>query len=252
MLPNVIRFTNNTSLILCLCLLCGPAQADWRDFLKSITGGAEDKPVAETLAGLSNADVVAGLKEALSKGTGAAVQLLGKEDGFLGNPKVKIPMPESLQSVEKGLRKMGQDKYADRFVETMNRAAEQAVPEAMSIFSASIKAMTFNDAMDILKGPDDAATQYFRRTSEGSLRERFQPIVEKSTDSVGVTASYKELVGKLGFMSSFVDTDKLDLDGYVTDKALDGLFTMIAVEEKKIRENPAERTTEILKKVFGK
>ena len=232
-------------------LITYSVHADWRDFLKDLTGEKSKPTTSFALSALSDSDVVAGLKEALEKGTQSAVSLLGRKDGFLSNPQVKIPMPESLQSVEKGLRKVGQDKYADQFVETMNRAAEQAVPEAVSIFSDSIKQMSIEDAKKILQGPDDAATQYFRKTSESALRERFQPIVDKSTDSVGVTASYKKLTGKLGMMSKFIDTNKLDLNSYVTDKALDGLFTMIAVEEKKIRENPVARTTDLLKKVFG-
>lgn len=230
--------------------LTSEVYADWRDFLGSLTGEKAEQTTSSSIVALSEGDIVAGLKEALEKGTKTAVELLGRKDGFLANPSVKIPMPKTLRSVEKGLRKVGQERYADQFVETMNRAAEKAVPEAISIFSDSIKNMSIKDAQTILQGEDDAATQYFRKTSEDKLRERFQPVVKSSTDSVGVTASYKKLTENLGLMSKFIDTDKLDLDSYVTDKALDGLFTMIAVEEKKIRENPVARTTELLKKVF--
>ena len=166
-------------------------------------------------------------------------------------PPTRIPMPDSLKTIEDGLRKVGQDKYADEFVLTMNRAAEQAVPEGAEIFGSAIRSMSIEDAKGILNGPDDAATKYFRRTSGDKLVNRFLPIVERSTDRVGVTSNYKEMVGKLGFASRFVDTESLDVDHYVTNKAVDGLFLMVAREEKLIRENPAARTTELLKKVFS-
>ena len=229
------------------------AQAGWRDLLKVFSDEDEgtEEVVKKVTAGLSESDIVDGLKQALTKGTRNAVSLLGKEDGFLANPQVKIPMPESLKKVEKGLRKIGQDEVADNFVETMNRAAEKAVPEAASIFADSVREMSISDAKEILQGDDDAATQYFRSHSGEKLKGKFLPIVKDATNSVGVTSSYKKLTDKLGFLSSYMDTDKLDLDDYVTNKAMDGLFLMVAAEEKKIRENPVERTTELLKKVFG-
>ncbi len=229
------------------------AYAGWRDLLKVFSD--EDEEVVEVAkkmtGGLSNSDIIEGLKESLTKGTRSAVSLLGKEDGFLANPDVKIPMPSSLRKVEKGLRKIGQDKVADNFVETMNRAAEKAVPEAASIFADSVKEMSISDAKEILQGEDDAATQYFRKNSGDKLREKFLPLVKEATSQVGVTSNYKKMTKKLGAFSSFIDTDKLDLDEYVTNKAMDGLFLMVAAEEKKIRENPIERTTDLLKKVFS-
>jgi len=153
--------------------------------------------------------------------------------------------------VEDGLRKIGQDKYADEFVLTMNRAAEQAVPEAAEIFGSAIRNMSIEDARGILNGQDDAATKYFRRTSGEKLVNRFLPIVKKSTEQIGVTSNYKQMVDKLGFMSRFIDTESLDVDRYITNKAIDGLFLMVAREEKLIRENPAARTTDLLKKVFS-
>ncbi len=229
------------------------AHAGWRDLLK-VFGGDEEEPVemaTQALGGLSESDIVEGLKEALSKGTKSAVSLLGREDGFLANPKVKIPMPKTLRKVEKGLRKIGKDELADDFVMTMNRAAEKAVPEAASVFADSVKNMSIQDAKSILKGDDDAATQYFRENSGEKLKERFLPIVKQATSQTGLTSNYKKMVDKLGMFSSFIDTDSLDLDNYVADKAMDGLFTIVAEEEKKIRENPLERSTELLKKVFG-
>ena len=224
--------------------------AGWGDLLDYFSDNPEITKGASAV--LSNTEMIDGLKEALSKGTTSAIANLGKKDGFFANNKVKIPMPDSLKTVESGLRKIGQDKYADEFVLTMNRAAEQAVPEAAELFGSAIRSMSIEDAKGILNGPDDAATQYFRRTSGENLVNRFLPIVEKSTDQVGVTSNYKEMVGKLGFASKFVDTESLDVDRYITNKAVDGLFLMVANEEKLIRENPAARTTELLKKVFSK
>jgi hypothetical protein len=235
------------SLLLLLCGVSQPATAGWSDLLKIIKG---EKDTAVSVTALSDRDITAGLKEALARGTEIAIDLLGRENGYLGNAEVRIPMPESLQNVESALRRLGQDKVADNFIESMNHAAEQAVPEATAILADAIQTMTISDARDILHGSDDAATRYFRRTSEDKLRERFAPIVSLATDSVGVTARYKELTGRLGMMSALIDTGKLDIDGYVTGKAMDGLFFMIASEEKKIRENPVARTTELLQRVF--
>ncbi len=226
------------------------ANADWDDLLDYFS---EDTEVVQgASSALSNSEVVDGLKEALSMGTTSAIANLGKEDGFFANSAVKIPMPDSLKSIEDGLRKIGQDKYADEFVLTMNRAAEQAVPEAAELFGSAIRSMSVEDAKGILNGPDNAATDYFRRTSGEKLVTRFLPIVEQATDQVGLTSNYKAMIDKLGFMSKFVDTENLDVDRYVTNKAIDGLFLMVANEEKLIRENPAARTTALLKKVFSK
>ena len=235
--------------VLTLGLAISNAHAGWSDLLEYFSDDPEITDGATSV--LTNTEVVDGLKEALSKGTTSAIASLGKKDGFFANRQVKIPMPDSLKTVEDGLRKIGQDKYADEFVLTMNRAAEQAVPEAAEIFGSAIRSMSIEDAKGILNGPNDAATKYFRRTSGEKMVDRFLPIVEKSTDRVGVTSNYKEMVGKLGFASKFVDTKSLDIDRYVTSKAVDGLFLMVAREEKLIRENPAARTTELLKKVFS-
>lgn len=223
--------------------------AGWGDLLDYFSDDSEI--IQGASLALTNTEIVEGLKEALSKGTTSAIASLGKKDGFFANRKVKIPMPESLETIEDGLRKIGQDRYAEEFVLTMNRAAEQAVPEAAEIFGSAIRSMSIQDAKGILNGPEDAATKYFRRTSGEKLVNRFLPIVSKATDRAGVTSNYKEMVDKLGFLSRFVDTESLDVDRYVTSKAIDGLFLMLAREEKLIRENPAARTTELLKKVFS-
>ena len=229
------------------------AQADWKKLLEKAVGSESGASAAGAAsAALSNDDVIAGLKEALAKGAESAVNALGRTDGFLGNDAVRIPLPENLQTVGKMLNAVGQGRYADEFVQTMNRAAESAVPEASAILGDAIREMSVEDARKILNGPDDAATQYFRRVGEDRLTTRLRPIVSDATSRTGVTASYKQLVDKAGSAASLVNTDSLDLDGYVTGEALDGLFLFIAAEEKRIRENPAARTTDLLKKVFGK
>lgn len=207
---------------------------------------------AQTNRNVSDNDIAAGLKEALGKGVSTAIKTLGKPNGFLLNPRVKIPLPKSLQKLEKGLRIAGQGKSVDAFVASMNNAAEKAVPVAIDVFVDAIKQMSFDDARKILfSGQKDSATQFFRRTSEETLRGKFRPIVEEFTEKTGVTQKYKTMVGKAGFAAQFLGKDATDLDGYVTQKALDGLFLLVADEEAKIRENPIGRTTALLKKVFG-
>ncbi len=238
--------------LLCIALLImavAPAQASWFDQLKEKV--LENKVVTEGVSGLASDEIASGLREALEKGVRTAVELLGQTDGFLGNPKVRIPLPDHLQQISSGLRMLGQDQYAEEFELTMNRAAEAAAPEAKAIFMDAIRDMSIEDAQKILDGADDAATQYFRKVGERRLRERVQPVVEQATAQAGVTRAYNELVKSLEFLGNAVDTQSLNLNDYVTGKALDGLFLMIAEEEKRIRENPVERTTDLLKKVFG-
>lgn len=219
------------------------AQAGWLDWLP--------KPPSNAVAAVSQDEIALGLKEALGNGVQAAVKELGRPDGFLKNNTVKIPMPTQLLRVERLLRSLKQDALADEFIVTMNRAAEQAVPAAAAVFGEAVKQMTVTDARQILTGGEDAATQYFRRVGEPQLREKFLPIVREATQKTGVTATYKNLLAKAGPAASLLGSEATDLDGYITREALDGLFTMIAAEEKRIRQNPAARTTELLKKVFG-
>jgi hypothetical protein len=233
-----------------------------------VLSSAPDKPqvvvsqAPTTLAGLSQDQVVQGLKDALAKGLQQAIAGLGHDGGFLTNLNVKIPMPEKIQKVEAALRAMQQGKLADDFVATMNHAAEQAVPEAGSVFADALKGMTIEDAKSILTGPNDAATQYFQKTTQTNLYARFYPVVQKATAQTGVTAAYKNLMDKanvgqgLGSFGSalggaLLGKDSLDIDAYVTSKAMDGLFKMVAEEEQQIRQNPVARTTEMLQKVFG-
>jgi hypothetical protein len=241
-------------------------RAGWLDKLgfgtPATTSPATNQASALTagVAALSSDQVVAGLKEALSKGVQNAVSGLGHDGGFLTNLNVKIPMPEKLRTVETTLRKLKQEKLADEFVTTMNHAAEQAVPEAAAVFGDSIKQMSIADAKTILTGTNNAATEYFRKTTQTNLYAKFLPIVKTATDKAGVTAAYKNMMGKITGTSSFtsllgntglIKPEDLDVDAYVTGKAMDGLFTMVAAEEASIRANPLARTTDLLQKVFG-
>jgi hypothetical protein len=234
--------------------LLAALNASGASLLDLIKPRAAGTPAASAGA-LSEDQVVGGLKEALGKGVQQAVTTLGKQNGFLGDAAVKIPMPSSLQKIEKGLRAVGKGQLADEFVTTMNRAAEQAVPEAAGILGDSVKQMSIADAKSVLTGGDTAATDYFRRSSQTALRDRLLPIIKASTEKAGVTSSYKQMASKAGgalgkFGSSLIG-EMPDLDGYITDKALDGLFLKIADQEKQIRQNPVARTSDLLKSVFG-
>ena len=201
---------------------------------------------------LSNQDITRGLREALTQGVRNAVDDLGRRNGFLDNSRVRIPLPKNLQRTERALRAAGQGRRVDEFIEAMNHAAEEAVPVAVDVFLESVRQMSFNDARQILSGgQDDAATEFFRRTSEQRLRDEFRPIVERFTEQVGVTQKYKQMMGRYGFLGRVVGQDASDIDGYVTEKALDGLFLLIADEERRIRRDPVGRTTAILRAVFG-
>jgi len=246
--------------IIILLVSLGAAHAGLLDSLgfgKKATNETTALPSALT-SSLSQDQMVQGLKEALGKGVQQAVSRLGHDGGFLTNLNVRIPMPEKLRTVEKTLRTLGQDKLADDFVNTMNHAAEQAVPEAAGVFGDAIKGMSIEDAKTMLTGTNNAATQYFRRTTETNLFERFLPIVKKATDQTGVTSAYKRVMEKAGagnalgsFGRSVLGSESVDVDAYVTNRALDGLFKMVAEEEKRIRENPIARTSDLLQKVFG-
>lgn len=243
---NLNRCFRGFTLAICVGLLAN-AHADWKNMLDSLIGGGADSGPAA----LSNQDVVAGLKEALDQGTRRAVDELGQTNGFLANAQVRIPMPPDLERVESALRTLKQDRYADEFIVTMNRAAEAAVPEAGVILGDAIRQMSVDDARQILNGPDNAATRYFRRVGEERLTNRIRPIVSDATSKTGVTSSYKTFMDKAGIAARLAGAENVDIDGYVTERTLDGLFLLIAEEEKRIRENPLARSTDILKKVFG-
>lgn len=205
---------------------------------------------AAGLDSITNADAVGGLKEALTKGAQAAVADLGKPDGFLGNPQVKIPLPPTLQKVEKGMRTFGMGKQADELIVAMNRAAEAAVPEAKALLVDAVKKMTVQDAKAILTGSNDAATQYFRTHTEAPLAQKFLPIVKKATAKVGLAQTYNNYAGQAA-KYGLVDMKQADLDNYVTQKALDGLYKEIAVEEAAIRKDPVGQGGKYISKVFG-
>ena len=212
-----------------------------------VTGAA---PALAQLDRLTQRDALAGVRAALERGSNAAVATLGRTDGFLGNPQVKIPMPESLARGERLARRMGYSKEVDELVVAMNRAAEAAVPEARRLLVDAVKKMSVKDAKAVLTGGDTAATEYFRRTSNQALHDRFLPIVKTATDRVGVAQRYREFARPAAALG-LIKTEHADLDEYVTLKALDGLYFMLAEEEKKIRTDPVGTGSAILRKVFG-
>jgi hypothetical protein len=204
----------------------------------------------QSLASLSNQDAVAGLKDALIQGSGKAVGQLGATDGFLGDAKVKIPLPDSIKRVESGLRMVGMGRQADELVVSMNRAAEMAVKEATPILVDSVKKMSVQDAKGILTGGDNAATEYFRRTTSDQLTQRFLPIVKKMTAKVQLAEQYNNLAGQAASFG-LVKQEDANIDNYVTRKALDGLFLVIAEQERAIRKDPVGAATGMARKVFG-
>ena len=231
--------------VLMLCSVISVQAAELKDMLRSF--GSTPKG---SQSSSDEGTAAAGLKEALAVGTQNAVNSLSKPDGYFGNKLVKILMPEKLRTVADVMKRVGYQKQVDEFVLSMNRAAEKAAPEAASIFGDAIREMTFDDARKILAGGDTSATDFFKEKTHDRLYAKFKPIISSSMDKVGTTRSYKEMMGKyesLPFMSS----QSFDLDHYVTNKALDGLFLVVGQEEKNIRTNPAARTTDLLKSVFG-
>jgi Protein of unknown function (DUF4197) len=201
------------------------------------------------LSSLSNRDAVSGLKDALAQGSAAAIAKLGVENGFLGNDKVRIPLPEPIHRVEGGLRMLGLKSQADELETTMNRAAEKAVPEAKPLFVQAIRRMSIEDAKGILTGGDTSATEYFRKTTSDDLTRKFLPIVTQVTHKVGLTEQYDRFA-KQGAKLGLIDAKQAKIEDYVTQKALDGLFLMLAEEEKKIRKDPVGSATGMARKVF--
>jgi hypothetical protein len=248
------RFGVAISVAILLALPLSAAHAGLDDLLRSLSGdrsSSRSAPEPKSESNVTEWEAGAGLKDALSVGVRRAIKILGKEGGYLRDAQVRIPLPDSVQSVGNGLRAIGQDEIVDDFIATMNRAAERAVPKTVDIFTDTIKGMTLADARGVLQGPDDAATRYFQKQSTPQLVEAILPIVKDATEAVGVTSAYKQLTGEVSFLSVLSDDDALDLDRYITNRALDGLFLKLAAEEKRIRDNPWARSTDLLKKVFG-
>ena len=221
------------------------------DIMKGV-GSVPGLPTTGSSAGAGDEKTdAAGIKEALAVGTERAVNGLGQVNGYFGNEAVKILMPSSIQKVADVARMAGYQKQVDEFILSMNRAAEAAVPLAASYFGDAIRDMTLEDVRGILTGGDTAATEFFKRKTHDKLYTAFKPIVTKKVDEVGTTRAYKDMMGRYESVP-MVGKQSLDLDDYVTEKSLDGLFYMVGQEEKKIRTNPAARTTDLLKTVFGK
>jgi hypothetical protein len=201
-------------------------------------------------AALSQADATAGVKLAMERGANAAVDLLGRNDGFLSNPKVRIPLPGVLNDAAKLLKMTGQQQRVDELVTAMNRAAEAAVPEARSLLVSAAKSMTVEDALAIVRGGETSVTDYFARKTRQPLTAKFLPIVARETQKVSLAEKYDAVAGKAaGF--GLLKKEDANLNGYVTGKALDGLFLVIGEEEKKLRQNPLGTGSDLLKKVFG-
>jgi hypothetical protein len=219
-------------------------------FASLVLVGWMARPVFAQLESITQRDAAAALKAALEKGSQAAVARLGREDGFFGDARVKIPLPESLAKAEKLMRRVGLGERADELVLAMNRAAESAVAEAKPVFVAAVKKMTVQDAKAILTGGDSAGTEYFQRQTSEPLRARFLPIVKKATGKVGLAQKYNAYAEK-GVRFGLVKEEQANLDDYVTRKALDGLFFAVAEEEKSIRKDPIKAGSSIVRKVFG-
>lgn len=226
-------------------LVAAPASAQLDQILKGLGGLGIGQP-----SQLTDVKIGSGLKEALRVGTENAVSFTGKLDGYFLTQAIKILMPEKLRTMEQGLRAVGYGPQVDEFILSMNRAAERAAPAARQIFWDAIGEMTIDDARKIFNGGDTAATEYFKGKTGAKLMEAFRPAVDKAMNEVGVTRKYKDLVNRFQAIP-FVKLDALDIDSYVAGKATDGLFYVVAQEEKKIRTNPVARTTDLLREVFG-
>jgi nitrogen regulatory protein PII len=210
-----------------------------------------EKVVESTVkSGVTEDEVAAGLKEAITRGVTVGVDKLSKADGYFKDLEIKIPLPKEAKDVETTLRQMGQDEKVDQAIESLNRAAEDAANGAKDIFVTAIKNMTLTDAMGILNGRDDAATQYLNKTTRSALVTKFEPVIKTSLDKVGATKHWNAVFTTYNKIP-FVKKVNPDLSEYVTNKAIDGLFVQIAKQELEIRKNPAARVTELLKKVFG-
>ena len=205
---------------------------------------------ALSLSDLSNTEASGGLKEALIQGAGKAVSTLGAADGFFGNKDVKIPLPDSMKKAEKAMRMFGMGKQADELVLKMNRAAEAAVPEAKALLVDSVKKMSVDDAKAILAGGQDSATQYFKKTTASAMSEKFLPIVKKATENVQLAQQYNKFA-EMGGKYGLVKKENANLEQYVTQKTLDGVYLMMAQEEAAIRKNPIGQASSLIKKVFG-
>ncbi len=251
---NLKNLTITTMLLsLSSVFLISQSHAGWGDLLKKIEEKApeiigNDEPLKST--SLDTETLIRGLKQALEVGTQRAVENVSKTDGYFSNPQIKVPMPDTVETGAKLLRKFGMESVVDDFELSMNRAAEQAAPQATEYFLNALKAMSFEDAKRIYEGSDDAATNYFKDKTSADLESVFKPAIRSTMEKVGVTRYYQQLVDEASQYPLVGDMD-LNLENHVTQKALEGLFLMLAEEEKKIRQDPVARSTDLLKQVFG-
>lgn len=239
---NFIHITTSL-VVLVYFLMNSGVQAQFPIELKQLTPAVT--------GGLTEKDAAGGIREALIKGASEGVKIVSQPDGYLGNLKIKIPFPENAKEIETKLRAIGMGSQVDEVVTSINRAAEDAAKSAEKVFTDAILAMTISDAINIVKGSSDAATRYLQQTTTPELKEKFTPIVKSSLDKVNATRLWADAVNTYNQIP-FIKKQNPDLVGYVTDKAIAGLFVMVAQEEAKIRKDPMQRTTELLKKVFGK
>ncbi len=237
-----------------IALAAGPAAAQFGNLLDkakeamgSLSGGSSSGSAIDALSG---SEISAGLKEALRIGTERVVGTLGKADGFNADPQIHIPLPDSLKTVQSALQAVGMGQLGQDLELKLNRAAEAATPKAQKLFVDAISEMTLDDAKKILDGPKDSATRYFEGKMTMPLKSEMRPIVGSTLSEVGAVQAYDAMMGQYGQLP-FVPDVKANLTDYALDKALEGLFHYIAVEEASIRDNPAKRTTELLQKVFG-
>ena len=231
-----------------LVACAAPGTAQQQSPLDQLLKGVQES--TKSGGGVGDVKIGQGLKEALRVGTETAVKLTGRTDGYFRNQAIKILMPEKLRTVETALRTIGYDKQVDELVLSMNRAAERAAPAAKQIFWNAIGDMTIDDARRILGGADTAATEYFKGKTTSKLTSAFKPVVQRTMNEVGVTKRYNELLGQARALP-LVNVEQYDLDHYVVGKALDGLFHVVGDQERQIRKNPAARTTDLLREVFG-
>jgi RNA binding exosome subunit len=232
-----------------LILMHSPCHAGFfNDLLSTVTQSTGQQ------SSLDNNTIVKGLKEALATGTERAVTEVARTDGYFGNQMIKILLPSKIQKAADMLATIGYQQQVDELVLSMNRAAEKAAPRAAVFFGDAIRQMTLEDANAILNGGDTAATRYFEKVTRSRLFDDFKPTVMTSMDQVGTVRAYKNMIGSYAAspVAALAGVPSLDLDAYITNKALDGLFKMVGEEEKKIRTNPSAQTTELLRKVFGR
>lgn len=237
------------AVFLLFLLLCAgvPSQAAFFDNLTKSLG-----LTGTTTGGLDDATIGSGLKEALSTGAARAVTAVSQQDGYFGNQAIKILLPKKIQSAADLLGRFGYQKEVDDLVLSMNRAAEKAAPKATEYFVAAIKEMTFEDARGILQGGTTSATEYFKKKTGDKIFASFKPVIADSMKNVGVAQRYGKMVESFNAIPFAGSVGAMDLDSYITTRAVDGLFTMLGEEEKKIRTDPMARGTELLRKVFGR